>query len=88
MYNFLACFVDKNQFCFPSQKYIGDCLGFSRATVNKAIRILEENKLIRIERRSRYHCEYYLLKVRCKAEETQMSTRGNSDVQNIDTNDK
>ncbi len=88
VYNFLASCADKNQHCFPSQKYMADNLGLSRATVNKAIRILENNKLIRVDKRSRYHCKYYLLKVRCKAEETEMSTTGNSDVQNIDTNDK
>lgn len=86
VYNFLASCADKNQSCFPSQKYIAEKLGFSRATVNKAIHVLEENKLIYIEKRSRYHCKYLLLRVRCKAEETQMSTTGNSDVQNIDTN--
>ncbi len=64
----------------PTRANIAEHLGYSRATVNKAIKVLEENELIRIEKRSRYHCVYHLLKVRCKDDETQMSSRGNSDV--------
>lgn len=80
VYNFLASCADTQQSCFPSQKYIGENLGYSRATVNKAIQVLEENKLIRIEKRSRYHCVYHLLKVRGKGGKTQMPSKGNSDV--------
>ena len=80
VYNFLASCADTRQSCFPSQKYIAENLGYSRATVNKAIQVLEENKLIRIEKRSRYHCVYHLLKVRSNAGKTQMSSEGNSDV--------
>jgi biotin operon repressor len=80
VYNFLASFVDTRQSCFPSQKYIAEHLGYSRATVNKTIKVLEENGLIRIEKRSRYHCVYHLLKVRCKDDKTQKLSRGNSDV--------
>jgi biotin operon repressor len=80
VYNFLASCADTQQSCFPSQKYIAEHLGYSRATVNKAIQVLEKNGLIRIEKRSRYHCVYHLLKVRCKAGKTQKSSRGNSDV--------
>jgi biotin operon repressor len=80
VYNFLASCADTRQSCFPSQKYIAEHLGYSRATVNKAIQVLEENKLIRIEKRSRYHCVYHLLKVRCKDGKTQMPSKGNSDV--------
>ncbi len=86
VYNFLASLVDKNQRCYPSQKYLADRLGYSRATVNKAIRVLEEEGLIWVERRSRYHCSYRLLRVRCKAAETQMSKGRNSDVSQVDTN--
>jgi biotin operon repressor len=80
VYNFLASCADTRQSCFPSQKYIAENLGYSRATVNKAIQVLEENNLIRIEKRSRYHCVYHLLKVRCKESKTKMSSEGNSDV--------
>ena len=79
--------TDNNQRCFPSQKYIADKLGYSRATVNRAMKRLEENGLIRIEKRSRYHCAYHLLKIRCNTDETQMSHRGNSGVIYFDTND-
>ena len=87
VYNLLASMADSGQLCFPSQKYIAKCLGYSRATVNKTIKRLEKAGLIKIEKRDRYHCRYSLLKVRCKAQETQMSTRGNSDVKYFDTND-
>ncbi len=80
VYNFLASCVDTRQSCFPSQKYIAEHLGYSRATINKTIKILEENELISIEKRSRYHCVYHLLKVRCKDDETQKSSSGNSGV--------
>ncbi|MBM3282955.1 winged helix-turn-helix transcriptional regulator [Candidatus Gottesmanbacteria bacterium] len=86
VYSFLASLANSKQACYPSQKYIADNLGYSRATVNKAIKRLEENRLIKIERRSRYHCVYSLLKVRCQPRETQMSTLGNSDVKYFDTN--
>lgn len=87
VYNLLASMADSGQLCFPSQKYMADSLGYSRATVNKTIKRLERAGLIKIEKRDRYHCRYSLLKVRCKAGETQMSTRGNSDVKYFDTND-
>jgi len=87
VYNLLASMADSGQLCFPSQKYMARCLGYSRATVNKTIKRLEKAGLIKIEKRDRYHCRYSLLKVRCKPGETQMSTRGNSDVKYFDTND-
>jgi biotin operon repressor len=91
VYSFLASLANNRQSCFPSQKYIAGKLGYSRATINRALQRLEENELIRIEKRSRYHCIYHLLKVRCQAleklgDETQMSHRGNSGVIYFDTN--
>lgn len=86
VYNFLASMADRNQSCFPSQQYIADRLGYSRPTVNKALKRLQDHGLIRKETRSRYHCVYRLLQVRCKAGETQVSTAGNSDVAQGDTN--
>ncbi len=80
VYNFLASCVDTRQSCFPSQKHIAEHLGYSRVTVNKTIKLLEENELISIEKRSRYYCVYHLLKVRCKDDKTQLSSGGNSDV--------
>jgi len=87
VYSFLASLADRNQKCFPSQKYIAEHLGYSRSTVNKTLKTLEKTGLIRIVKRDRYHCVYLLLEIRCKARETQMSTPGNSDVRQKDTND-
>jgi biotin operon repressor len=87
VYSFLASLANNRQSCFPSQKYIADKLGYSRATVNRAMKRLEDNGLTRTEKRSRYHCVYHLLKIRCNTGETQMSHRGNSGVIYFDTND-
>jgi len=86
VYSFLASLADRSQGCFPSQKYIAESLGYSRATVNRTLKLLESYKLIRIDKRSRYHCVYKLLKVRCKASKTQMSSERNSDVNQMNTN--
>jgi hypothetical protein len=87
VYSFLASFVDCNQRCFPSQKYIAQKLGCSRSTVNKAVKVLAKYRLIKIEKKSRYHCTYLLLNFRCNTEETQVSRRGNLDVLQMNTND-
>jgi len=79
VYSFLASMADSKQQCFPSQKYIARALGYSKATICKKIKLLERSGLIKVERRSRYHRVYHLLKVRCKPRETQMSTYGNSE---------
>jgi biotin operon repressor len=86
VYSFLASLVDKNQECFPSQKYIAQCLGYSRTTISRALRLLEARGLIKIEKRGRYHCIYHLLKIRCKPDETQMSNGCNSDVSPVQHN--
>jgi biotin operon repressor len=87
-YNFLASLADKAQTCFPSQKYIAEHLGYSRATICRALKRLASAGLIRIKKRSRYHCVYSLMKVkpRCGTSETQMSRRCNSDVARANTN--
>jgi biotin operon repressor len=87
VYSFLASLANDRQSCFPSQKYIADKLGYSRATVNRAMKRLEDNGLTRTEKRSRYHCVYHLLKIRCNSSEIQMSHRRNSGVIYFDTND-
>ena len=86
VYNFLASLADKSQSYFPSQKYIAESLGYSRATVSRAIKSLEKNGLIRIKRRDRYHLTYLLIEPRCKVSGTKMSHRRNSDVAYINTN--
>ena len=40
VYNVLASMANRNQECFPSQQYIADCLGCSRATINKTLKAL------------------------------------------------
>lgn len=78
VYNLLASMADKNQKCFPSQKYMAERLGYSRVTINKTIKSLESNGLIRIGKKSPYHCVYHIL--RCKADSIEVSTRGNPDA--------
>jgi len=86
VYNFLASLADKEQRCFPSQRYIAKSLGYSRATISRTLKLLEKEGLIKIEKRSRYYCIYHLLRVRCKASETQMLNGRNSDVAQMDIN--
>jgi biotin operon repressor len=86
VYNLLASLADNSQRCFPSQKYIAECLGYSRPYINKTIKLLEKSGLIKVEKRSRYHCLYYLLKPKCKLEETQVLTGRNSGVNKSDPN--
>jgi DNA-binding MarR family transcriptional regulator len=96
IYSFLASMADSEQKCFPSQKYIAEKQGCSRATVSRTLKRLESNGLIRIEKRNRYHCAYQLSRVsqalgkleqkEC-TDETQMSHTGNSDLHQSYTND-
>lgn len=51
VYDCLASFANIEQTCYPSQQYIGDILGYSRTTVNRAIKTLEHHGLIAIEKR-------------------------------------
>ena len=85
VYSFLASLADSDQSCFPSQKYIAESLGYSRSYINEVLKALERNGLIRIERKG-HHRVYYLLKVRCQPERTQMSTIPNLNVNYTDTN--
>lgn len=86
VYNLLASMADGCQKCFPSQQYIAEILGYSRPTICKALKRLEQHRLIAKEKRSQYRCIYSLLHVRCNSEETQMSNRRNSEVPQVDTN--
>ena len=87
VYNLLASMADSDQGCFPSQKYIAKCLGYSRSYINETLKALERNGLIRIEKKGRYHLIYHLLKVSCQPERTQVSTIPNPGVDYSDTND-
>jgi biotin operon repressor len=87
VYNVLASMANRNQECFPSQQYIADRLGYSRATVNKALKVLASQGFITTVRGGPWRrCTYRLLEARCKASETDMSTTGNSNVRPVDTN--
>ncbi len=86
IYNFLASMADDNQKCFPSQKYIAECLNCSRATVNRAVKKLEMHKLIIVEKKNYNHHVYYLLDIPCNNRETSMSHERNQSAQKGDTN--
>ncbi len=86
VYSCLASMANKKQECFPSQQYIADALGYSRATVSKTLKGLERCGLIAVIKRERGHCVYRLLAVRCQKDVGEMSTRGNRDVNQGDTN--
>ncbi|MCX6168684.1 MAG: helix-turn-helix domain-containing protein [Ignavibacteriales bacterium] len=86
VYFFLASMADERQSCFPSQKYIADHLGCSRATVNRAIQKLTMHKLIALEKKDRMHNRYYLLHVERCTKGIQMSHKRNSPVLKVDTN--
>lgn len=86
VYNLLASMADSGQGCFPSQKYIAKCLGYSRSYTNETLKLLKRHGLIRIEKKGRNHRVYHLLKVGCQPERTQMSTIPNPDVGYTDTN--
>jgi len=86
VYNFLASLANKNQMCFPSQKYISKSLGYSRSYINEVLKRLEKNKLIKIEKKGRYHRTYYLLELRCQPERTHVSDIANRDVNYTNTN--
>lgn len=86
VYDFLASLVDGEQKCFPSQKYIADSVGYSRATVNKSLKKLERARLVKVIRSTGERSTYYLLKVGCKAEEIHVSNRGNQPVKHGNTN--
>ena len=87
VYDFLASLADRDQGCFPSQKYIATTLGYSRSYINETLKLLEKSGLIRIEKKGRYHRIYHLLKLRCQPGRTQVSTIANSGVNQGDTND-
>jgi hypothetical protein len=86
VYSCLAFFADSRQTCFPSQQYIAELLGCSRATVNRAIKDLEARRLIRLERRGRCPQVYRLLSVRCNSGKSLLSNTRAFDVTPEGTN--
>ena len=63
VYNYLASLADANQSCYPSQRRIGEVLGYSRTTINRTIKKLETHGLIRVEKSGRYTQVYRLLEL-------------------------
>ena len=86
VYHFLASMAGDEQRCYPSQRYIAERLGCSRATVCKAIKGLSAARLIDVRKRNYTSRMYQLLDVRCNPTETKVSTERNYPVQNVDTN--
>ena len=86
VYSVLASLADAHQRCFPSQGYIADCLGYSRASINGAIKRLEHCRLINIDRRKGTSFYYSLLRIGCKAHCTGLSNRRNMAVKQADIN--
>jgi biotin operon repressor len=72
VYNYLASLANAGQFCYPSQRRIGEVLGYSRTSINRAIKRLENHGLIQIDRTGRYPQTYTLLKISCDPEERQV----------------
>lgn len=72
VYNYLASLANTKQFCYPSQRRIGEVLGYSRTSINRAIKKLEKHGLIQVNQKGRYQHTYTLLEVSCNLEETQV----------------
>jgi len=62
VYNVLASYANsKSQTCFPTQKTIADRIGLCRETVNRKVKLLRENRLVRVKR-LKGRCLYFLLR--------------------------
>lgn len=72
VYNYLASMANAKQTCYPSQQHIADVFGYSRTSINKAIRRLEIHGLISVDKTSRYPQNYRLLRIRCAPDEQQV----------------
>ena len=53
VYQYLCCRANKQGECFPSQSTIAKAVNLHRSTVNKAIKRLEDKKLLVITQRKR-----------------------------------
>ena len=73
VYCFLASMVDSEQKCFPSQKYIAEKLGCSRATVSRDIKTdgkqrIDQDRRSVIDTIGHTNCQGFvtLMKLRCR----------------------
>ena len=86
VYHFLASMVDEAQHCFPSQQYMAEHLGCSRASVSRAIHMLKTVGLVSVTKRESSHTVYCLLKIRDSTDATEVSHERKKDVAQVNTN--
>ncbi|MEW6060797.1 MAG: helix-turn-helix domain-containing protein [Bacteroidota bacterium] len=86
VYHFLASMVDETQHCFPSQQYMAEHLGCSRASVSRAIHRLKTAGLVSVSKGESNHAVYCLLKIRDSTDATGMSHERTKDVAPVNTN--
>lgn len=86
VYNYLASLANTDQYCYPSQARIGEVIGYSRTAINRAIKRLEENGLILVEKSGRYQQGYRLLRMSCKPNAPQVSAGSTPGVKQAHTN--
>lgn len=86
VYHLLASMVDEKQKCFPSQQYIAEHLGCSRASISRAIHSLKTEGLVSVSKGASNHAIYCLLKIRGSTDATEMSHGSKKDTSSMDTN--
>jgi biotin operon repressor len=86
VYHLLASMVDRNQYCYPSQKYIAEKLGCSRSSISRAIEALVKHDLILVSKEASNHSFYHLLSIKECMDKIQMSRGRNYDVAPVDPN--
>ena len=86
VYNYLASLANTDQYCYPSQARIGEVLGYSRTTINRAIKRLEEHGLILVDKSGRYQQVYRLLRVCCRPDAHEVSAESTLGVKQAHTN--
>lgn len=86
VYHFLASMADERQHCFPSQQYMAEHLGCSRASVSRAIHRLKTEGLVSVSKGESNHAIYCLLKIRDSTDATGMSHERTMDVASVNTN--
>ena len=86
LYNALASLADREQKCFPSQKYLAKLLGYSLASISKGLKVLEREGLIRIERQGKPPFTYRLLRVTLQTRESNSKSRRKRGLKGRKTN--
>lgn len=86
VYHLLASMADQSQKCFPSQQYIANRLGCSRASVSRAIQNLRDLHLVQMTKEATTYPVYYLLQVPSNPDATGMHHERKKDVAPVNTN--